>query len=117
MEKEVLVSASCYKQLYYINKEFNNLPTDIKNKLKVICVSLAEKLHCIFSIGFYKDGTIYIEARGDETDYNFDDIGSQLEIKKLQKDESELFKSLNLWYIIYKTEKGKKLKDKLDGTT
>lgn len=117
MEKKVLASASCYKQLYYLNQEFDSLPTDIKNNLKVICVSLAEKLHCIFSIGFYEDGTVYIETTSEEADYNFDEIGAKLEIKQLQKKEAEFFKSLKLWYIIYKTDKGKKIKDKLNGTT
>lgn len=114
MEKEVLVLASCYKRLYYINKDFDNIPIAVKNKLKTICICLAEKLHCIFSIGFYDNGKVYIEAMNEESDYNFDEIGAKLEIKQLEKNESQLLESLEFWYIIYKTKKGKNF---LNGTT
>lgn len=110
MEKTALASASSYNQKYYLNPEFDNLPINIKTELKRICVPLAEKLHCIFTIGFYTNGEIYIETQAYETDINYDEIGSQLEIKNLQKHEQKLFKSLELWYIIYKTPKGEQIK-------
>lgn len=113
MNKTVLASASCYTQLYYLNSEFESLPTDIRNELRYICIPLAEKLHGIFTIGFYDDSSIYIEASGEEVDYDFDDIGSQLEIKKLQNDNKEFFRTLSLWYIVYKTKDGENLKEKL----
>lgn len=103
MDKIVLVSASSYTQMYYLNPEFKSLPTDIRNKLRYICIPLAEKLHCIFTIGFYNDGSIYIEASAEEVDYDFDEIGSQLEIKKVQKEKAKLLKALQLWYKLYKT--------------
>lgn len=102
MNKIVMYAASCYNQKYYFNTEFEDLPIEVKNEIKTVCVSLAEKLHCIFVIGFYVDGTVYIETQSEESDYNFDDIGSQLEIKKLQKEKEELFKSLKLWYNVKK---------------
>lgn len=103
MDKIILISASSYTQMYHLNPEFKSLPTDIRNELRYICIPLAEKLHCIFTIGFYNDGSIYIEASAEEVDYDFDEIGSQLEIKKLQKEKAELLKALQLWYKLYKT--------------
>lgn len=113
MEKTVLASASCYTQMYYLNKDFEKLPTNIKTELRYICVPLAEKLHCIFSIGFYDNGNLYLEAQAENSDFNFDEIGSQLEIKKLQAGKESFFKSLKLWFLIFKTPEGEKLKQKL----
>lgn len=111
MEKIVLASASCYNQLYYLNPEFNELPTDIRNELRYICVPLAEKLHGIFTVGFYTDGSVYMEATGEEVDVDFDEIGSKLEVKKLESLKKEFLKALQLWYVVYKTPEGEKLKE------
>lgn len=113
MEKIVLASASCYNQLYYLNPEFNELPTDIRNELRYICVPLAEKLHGIFTVGFYTDGSVYMEATGEEVDVDFDEIGSKLEVKKLESQKKEFLKALQLWYVVYKTPEGEKLKERL----
>ncbi len=112
MEKVVLSSASFYTQKYYLNPEFDTLPTDIRNQLRYICIPLAEKLHCIFTIGFYSNGSVYIETKAEEVDYDYDDIGSKLEIKKLEKEKEEFFETLRLWYFIYKTSKGNEIKEK-----
>lgn len=112
MDKIVLVSASSYTQMYYLNPEFKSLPTEIRNELRYICIPLAEKLHCIFTIGFYNNGLIYIETSAEEVDYDFDEIGSQLEIKRLQKEKATFFETLQLWYKLYKTTNIKNIIDK-----
>lgn len=113
MDKVVLVSASCYNQKYFMNPDFNELPTEIRNALRVICITLAEKIHGIFSIGFYNDGSVFIEAVGDEVDHDYDDIGAKLEIERLKIEEKELIRTLALWYSVFKTTEGKKIKDEL----
>ena len=37
-EELVLCGASAYNQKFYINENFKNLPDEIKNQLKVMCV-------------------------------------------------------------------------------
>ena len=52
-EELVLCGASAYNQKFYINENFKNLPDEIKNQLKVMCV-----LFCA-DITFYRDkGTL-----------------------------------------------------------
>lgn len=115
MEKTTIAAASFYKQGYSFNPEFDELPVDIKNEIRIICTLLAQKLHGVFTIGFYSgDGSIYFEAYGEETDYNFDEIGAKLEVDKLTAEKKDLIKALGLWYTVFKTEQGKKIRDNLN---
>lgn len=114
MEKTTIAAASFYRQGYSFNTEFDGLPADIKNEIRIICTSLAQKLHGVFTMGFYGgDGSIYFEAFGEETDYNFDEIGAKLEVDKLTAEKKELIKTLGLWYAVFKTEQGKEIRDNL----
>ncbi len=111
MKKNTLGAASFYKKGYSFNPEFDNLPMDIKNEIRIICTYYAEKLHGVFTMGFYEDGSVYFEAFGDESDYDYDEIGSKLEIDKLAKEKNELIRALGMWYSIFKTQEGKQLLD------
>lgn len=106
MTKTTIAAASFYKQGYSFNAEFNELPKDIKKDIRIICTCLAEKLHGVFVMGFYSDGSVYFEAFGEENDYNFDEIGAKLEINKLKTEEKDLIKALILWYAVFKTTQG-----------
>lgn len=98
-DKIVLSAANCLEQKFFIEPKFSKLPDTIKEELQVICVTLAEKLGCIFMIGFYvADGEIYFETVQYDDDLNFDYIGSELEIKRIVKQHKELINSLTLWY-------------------
>ena len=99
MKKIVLSAASCYNKKYYINPDMEkNLPSQIKEEIKALVASMAEKLHCIFTLGFYENGDIYIETSSAENDFDFDEIGAKLETEKIKKEKSELLDSLNLWF-------------------
>ena len=98
MEKKVLNAAAYEKKEYYFNEDFGKLPEDIKKKLKAITAVLAEKLHGMVTIGFYEDGTIFIEHSRLKEDIDFDEIGVKLEIDKLQREEHDLFYALTIWY-------------------
>jgi len=112
MEKEVIFYASYCNQKYFFNGDFEGLPTEIKKDLQVACISLAEKIRGAFSIGFYESGDVYIEAK-EEIDLSYDEIGAELEIKKLQTEEKEMFEALTLWYRIFKGEDSEELKAQL----
>lgn len=110
MEKQIVLSVSPYNHKYYFEPKFNDIPTEIKEELTETIAAIAEKVNAIISLGFNEDGQIFIEQTADE-DVFVDDIGAALEIKKLQKEKAELLKSLQLWYMIYRSEKGQIVKD------
>lgn len=100
-EKKVVVGASIYKEKYFINPEFEKIPKKVLEDLRVICVRLSAKLHCIFTVGFYTDGSLYFESIADESDYIYDEIGAKLEIDKLVREEKEIINALELWYRVF----------------
>ena len=112
-EKKVLAAASFDKQKYYIDNQFSAVPDTIKDEVKTICVLLAQKLMCTFVVGFYKDGDVYFDILKGEYAIDFDDIGAELEIKSLMREKKELIRCLKLWYLIYKTPEGERIKQEL----
>lgn len=97
--KDILCSASFYKQGYFFNEEFSAIPENIKRELKVITVCLSEKIRGISILGFYRDnGDFYIEAMNSPEDFLYDDIGAKLEVNQVERENKELFNSLSLWY-------------------
>ena len=108
MKKRILAVASYEKQKYFIEPKFQILPEEIQKEIKIMCVLTAQKLCCTFLIGFERQGDIYFETIKEQQNIDFDDIGAELEIKKIQSEKEQLLKALKLWYIIYFTEEGKK---------
>lgn len=113
MEKKVLAAASYAQQKYYLEKEFEALPEQIREEIQVVCVTLAEKLACTFLMGFYEDGEVYFETVKNEDDFNFDEIGAELEVKELMRTKKELLAALQMWYQVFCTEDGAQLKESL----
>lgn len=112
--KKIMAAASFDKQKYFLDPEYYDIPQGIKDEVQTICVYLAEKLMCTFTIGFHTEsGDVYFETVRSDEILDFDDIGAELEIKSLQKEKAELIKALKLWYLIYKTDKGEEIKKKL----
>lgn len=101
-EKTVICAASVYKQKYFFNKEFDKLPSQIKEDIRIKVITLAQKLHCIFIMGFYDDGGVYFETRAEEADFFFDEVGAALEVSRLQRDERDLTEKLGVWYKVFK---------------
>ena len=56
---------------------------------------------------------MYFETVKHEGDFDFDEIGAELEIKRLQKEELELFRAMELWYVIFFTKEGELAKQEL----
>lgn len=113
MNKKALAGASREKQKYFFEPQFNGLPDSIKEEIRNICIIMAERLGCTFVISFEDSGDIIFDIIKDENDFDFDDIGSELEIKSLQSEKKELIKSLKLWYVINMTEEGKKVREEI----
>lgn len=113
MSRKVLAAAGFEQQKYYLEKEFAFLPEAIQEDLRRICIFLAEKLSCTFLMGFEENGDLYFETVKREDDFDFDEIGAELEIKELQRKEKELLRALELWYVIFFTKEGEKAKQEL----
>ena len=107
MAKKILAAANNKEQKYFMEEEFKFLPDTIKEDLKRICVYMAEKLNCTFLVGFDDNGDVYFETIKHEGDFDFDEIGAELEIKRLQKEE------LELWYVLFCTKEGAPAKEEL----
>lgn len=97
-EKQIIVTASYYEQKYFMNPQFASLPKEIQKELIQISILFAQKIRCIFIIGFDKGGHIFLETRSIPNDFDFDEIGGELEIKKLQQEKQELWSALEYWY-------------------
>jgi hypothetical protein len=100
-ERIVLCGANAYEQKYYFNEKFNAIPDSIKDELHVICVLFTEEVGGVFTIVFEEDGSVSIETDAYEEDILYDEIGSALLVKEVQKHRQELFESLGLYYKVF----------------
>lgn len=100
-EKIVLCGANSYDQKYYLNEDFQSLPQNIKDELQIMCVLYTVDVGGILSLEFEEDGSLLFCVQADEMDLLFDEIGSQLKIKELQKTKKELLQSLELYYKVF----------------
>lgn len=102
MKRIIIFGASRYTEKYYFDPITDNLPYQIKKEIKEIGVYFVNKISGIFNIGFYEDGTFFMEHSFIEEDFECDEIGAKLEIEKIKKDKKELISSLILWGKIVK---------------
>ena len=100
-EKIVLCASNSYENKYYLNPDFEALPEQIKNELKIMCVLYTEEIGGILALKYEEDGTLVFEVSSEENDFMFDEIGSRLKIKELQQTKAELLQSLELYYKVF----------------
>ena len=97
--KIVLCGANAYEKKYYFNEEqFKMIPDSIKQELKILCVLYVEDVGGILTLEFDENGNLELRVESDEGDYLFDEIGSVLKIKEIQREKEELLESLELFY-------------------
>ena len=100
-EKIVLCGASAYNKKYYLNENFTGLPDTIKDELRIMCVLFTEDVGGILQLVFNEDGELEFCTSCDENDLLYDEIGSVLKIKQLQREKEELFESLEMYYRVF----------------
>lgn len=100
-ERTVLCGASSYEQKYYFNEDFSALPNRVKDELKVLCVMFVEEVGGVLTLEYEPDGELEFKVTADEADYLFDDIGSALKIKEIQREKSDLLESLEMYYKVF----------------
>ena len=99
-EPVVLCGANSYEQKYYFNQDFKNLPESVQKELQIMCVLFTEDVGGVLTLEFDGDGILEFKVAVDDQDYLFDDIGSELLIRRYQKEKRELLESLELYFKI-----------------
>ena len=100
-EKIVLCGANSYEEKYYLNLDFEALPDGIKDELKIMCVLYVNDVGGILTLAYDEDGTLQFEVTSEEFDPMFDEIGSHLKIKQIQRDKEELLQALQMYYKVF----------------
>ena len=101
-DRIILAAASNYNQKFYFNEEFEQLPEEVQNTLKVICVSHTTDVGGVITIFFNEeDGRLIIEASADEEDILYDEIGSHLKVKEIMRLHQELFEGLETFFRVF----------------
>ena len=98
IEGRVLAAASAYEQKYYFNPAFSSLPQAVKDEIRIICVLFTEEVGGTLSIEYDEEGNLALVTMAEENDLLYDDIGSSLKIKQLQREKMELFEQLETYY-------------------
>ena len=99
--KVVLCGANAYEEKYYLNPHFEQLPQEVKDELKIMCVLYVHDVGGILTLVYEEDGELCFEVTSEEFDPMFDDIGSQLKIKELQREKQDLLQALQLYYRVF----------------
>lgn len=101
MEETILCVANSYERKFYLNPEFTSLPESIRQELQIMCVLYTEDVGGIFMVVYNEDGELELKVEHAGDDFSFDEIGSVLKIKELQRTKEELFESLELYYKVF----------------
>ncbi len=101
-EKMTILSvANAYEQKYYLNPDFIGLPKTVRDELQIMSVLFTEDVGGILTFGFEPDGTLTINVTCDEGDLLFDEIGSALKVKEIQRTRQTLLESLETYYKVF----------------
>lgn len=101
-EKQVvLCGASAYEEKFYLNEEFSALPDSIKDELKILCVLYTQDVGGILTLEFDQDGNLCFRTESAADDFFYDEIGSVLKIKELQRTKRELLEALEMYYKVF----------------
>ena len=92
-EKTVLCAASAYEEKFYLNSRFESLPAGVQDELKILCVLYTNDVGGILVLEFDKDGN----------DFGYDEIGSVLKIRQIQREKAELLEVLEMYYKVFQT--------------
>lgn len=97
----VLCAANAYTRKFYLNDYFDGLPDSVKDDLKILCSLFVEEISGILTLVFDEDGTLLFEVTSNEDDFFFDEIGSALKVKELQREKADFFESLETYYKVF----------------
>lgn len=99
--KVVLCGANAYEEKYYLNPDFEALPEAIKEELRILCVLYVHDVGGVLTLVFEEDGELCFEVMSEEWDPTFDEIGSHLKIKQIQREQQDLMEALQMYYRVF----------------
>ncbi len=97
----VLCASSAYTQKYYFNPKYARLPESVQEELKILCVLFTEDVGGNLVLRFAEDGELLLETSAAEDDLLYDEIGSGLKIREIQRTKKDLLESLELFYRVF----------------
>ena len=102
MEQEeiVLCGSSAYTKKFYLNPLFNGLPEGIKEDLNILCVLVRHVQRLVFFFAQPHE-TQQLQRPDVSAQIVYDEIGSVLKIKQMQREKTELFESLEMYYRVF----------------
>ena len=100
-ENVVLCAASAYNEKYYLNEDFEALPADVKDELKIMCVLYTQEVGGILVLEYDEEGNLNFRTEAASDDFAYDDIGSGLKIREIQRDKAELLEALEMYYKVF----------------
>mgnify|MGYP000309099942 CR=1 FL=1 len=80
------------------SEDFDNLPTEVKKELRILCTLFTEDVGGIIMLVFDSMGNLNIVTDAAEEDILYDEIGCGLKIKQIRKEKKELFEQLELYF-------------------
>ncbi len=99
--KVVLCGANSYEEKYYLNPDFEQLPDAVKEELKILCVLYVNDVGGILTLVYEENGELCLEVTAEEFDPMFDEIGSRLKIRQLQREKQDLLEALQMYYKVF----------------
>lgn len=100
-ENVVLCASNSYEKKYYFNPDFDKLPKEIKDDLKIMCVLFTEEVGGILDMEFDEEGNLLFKSQADEEDLLYDEIACGMLIKKFQYEKRELLESLEMFFRVF----------------
>jgi hypothetical protein len=97
----ILCGSSAYTRKYYLSSDFEALPEEVKKELQVTCVLFTEDVGGTITFLFNEDGELEIRTEADEEDILYDEIGSVLKVKQIQREQKELLEALETYYKVF----------------
>ena len=104
-EKQILCGASSYDEIFYFNPDFDSVPDLVKEELQIMCVLFTADVGGILRLEFDEQGILHFAVESREDDFFFDEIGSVLKIKQLQREKRDLLTSLETYYKVFERNK------------
>lgn len=96
-----LCGSSAYTKKFYLNEDFSNLPEQIKEDLKILCVLYTEDVGGTLEMLFDEGGNLQFRTSCEEGDFAYDEIGSVLKIKQIQQTRGELLEALEMYFKVF----------------
>ena len=93
--------SNSYEKKYYFNPDFDKLPDDVKNELKIMCVLFTEEVGGILDMEFDEEGNLLFKSSADEGDLLYDEIACGMLVKKYQYEKRELLESLEMFFKVF----------------